>query len=69
MTLVGGEEQVQEAGGADDELRDLCSLITANQRGRRIASVPYLENIVVNLCPEPVDQNSAMHQDGSFTTK
>ncbi len=69
VTLVCGEEQVQEVGSADEELRDLCTLITANQRGRRIASVPYLKNIVVNLCPESVDQNSAMHQHGSFTTK
>ncbi len=69
VTLVCGEEQVQEVGGADEKLWDLCTLITANQRGRRIASVPYLKNIIVNLCPESVDQNSTMHQDGSFTTK
>lgn len=69
VTLVSGEEQVQEAGGADEELWDLCTLITANQRGRRIASISYLKHIVVNLCPESVDQNSAMHQHGSFTSK
>lgn len=69
VALVGGEEQVEEIWGADEELRDLCTLVTANQRWRRITSVPYLENIIVNLCPESVDQNSAIHQHGSFTTK
>lgn len=69
VTLVSGEDQVQEVGGADEELRDLCTLITPNQRGRRIASIPYLENVIVNLSPESVDENSAMHQHGSFTTK
>lgn len=69
MALVGGEEQVDEVRGADEELRDLCTLVTTNQRGRRIASVPYLENIIVYLRSESVDQNSAMHKHGSITTK
>lgn len=69
VALVGGEEQVEEVWGADEELRDLCTLVTANQRGRRITSIPYLKNIIVNLCPESVDQNNAMHQHGSFTRK
>lgn len=56
MALVGGEEQKQEVGGTDEELWNLCSLITANQRRRWIASIPHLENVVVDLRPESVGQ-------------
>lgn len=30
MALVGGEEEVQEVGGADEELRDLGALVATN---------------------------------------
>lgn len=53
MALVGGEEQVQEVGGADEELGDLGSLITADQGRRRESSITHLKDIVVDLRAKP----------------
>lgn len=53
MALVRGEEEIQEVGGADEELGNLGALVTANQRRRRETSIAHLQDVIVDLRAKP----------------
>lgn len=52
---VGGEEQVQDVPGADEEARGLRAVELADERGRCGRAVPHLQRVVVDFRLEPAD--------------
>lgn len=61
---VGGEEQVQEAPRADEELGRLGAVVLANQRGGAGGPVPHFQGVVVDFRLESVDMRH-VRTDGS----
>lgn len=57
VALVRREEQIEEVGGADEELRHLGALVTANQRRGRETAVAHLQDVVVDLGAKPADKS------------
>lgn len=56
VALVRREEQVEEVGGADEKLRNLGALVTADQRRGGEAAVAHLQDVVVDLGAKPANR-------------
>ena len=51
--VVGGEQQVQEVGAAEQELGHLGPVEGANQRGEQVGPVVHLKEVVTQFRLEP----------------
>lgn len=53
VALVRGEEEVQEVGGADEELGNLSALVAADEGRGWKTPVVHLEDVIVHFRAEP----------------
>lgn len=55
-TVIGDKQQIQKVAAAKQELRNLGAIKGANQRRQEVWPVMDLQDIITQLCLEPVRQ-------------
>ncbi len=55
-TVISGEKQIEKVAATEQELRHLGTVKGANQRRKKVWPIMDLQEVITQLCLEPVKQ-------------